>query len=218
MGYTDITKYSSPWHTPASGVPGVYGQPRKIKSITIHHWGSRGQRFQDVVNFLCDPNRDPRTATSAHYVVEPGKVACIVDPDSAAWHAGNAAGNATSVGIECRPEATAADYATVAELIRDLRKVYGNVPLVRHRDWSATACPGVWDLDKLDRLARGTATPAPKPIVKPAGTTTTKKGTTMDKDDARQLWGYETDADPRDAWRILRDIDAKLDQLLKAKG
>lgn len=156
MGYESITKYTSPNSTPARDVPAVFGQPRTVKSITIHHWGSRGQRFMDVVNYLCTPwqNRPDRRQSSAHYVVEAGRSACIIDPDNAAWHSDNAAGNATSIGIECRPEATDADYATTAELIRDLRKVYGPVPLTPHRNWTSTACPGVWDLARLDRLAR----------------------------------------------------------------
>src|SRR5690606_28680029 len=144
----------------------------KVKSLTIHHWGARGQKFDNVVNWLCQK----RAGTSAHYVVEAGKVACIVDPDRRAWHAGNSRGNHESIGIECRPEATEGDYATVAALVADLRAVYGNIPLKRHRDWTSTACPGVWDIGKIDRLARGVkpsvpaaskggaSAPAPKPV------------------------------------------------------
>jgi N-acetylmuramoyl-L-alanine amidase len=170
MTYEDITKYTSPNSTAARDVPAVFGQARKVKSITIHHWGSLGQRFQDVVNYLCTPwqNRPDRRQSSAHYVIEAGRSACIIDPDDAAWHSDNATGNATSIGLELRPEATAADYATAAEVIRDLRKAYGDVPLVPHRSWTSTACPGQWDLARLDRLARGgtvttasTSKPAP---------------------------------------------------------
>ena len=131
----------------------------KIKSITIHHWGSRGQKFDNVVSWLCDK----RAGTSAHYVVEAGKVACIVDPDRRAWHAGSSKGNHESIGIECRPEATEGDYATVAALVADLRAVYGDLPLKPHRAWTSTACPGVWDLGKIDRLARGVKAPVKVP-------------------------------------------------------
>lgn len=160
--YTYITKFTS---------PNQNARNSKVKSITIHHWGSRGQKFDNVVNWLCQK----RAGTSAHYVVEAGKVACIVDPDRRAWHAGNSRGNHESIGIECRPEATEGDYATVAALVADLRAVYGNIPLKRHRDWTSTACPGVWDIGKIDRLARGVkpsvpavskggaSAPAPKP-------------------------------------------------------
>ena len=160
--YTYITKFTS---------PNQNARNSKVKSITIHHWGSRGQEFDNVVNWLCQK----RAGTSAHYVVEAGKVACIVDPDRRAWHAGNSRGNHESIGIECRPEATEGDYATVAALVADLRAVYGNIPLKRHKDWTSTACPGVWDIGKIDRLARGVkpsvpsvstggaSVPAPKP-------------------------------------------------------
>ena len=160
--YTYITKFTS---------PNQNARNSKVKSITIHHWGARGQKFDNVVNWLCQK----RAGTSAHYVVEAGKVACIVDPDRRAWHAGNSRGNHESIGIECRPEATEGDYATVAALVADLRAVYGNIPLKRHRDWTSTACPGVWDIGKIDRLARGVkpsvpavstggaSAPAPKP-------------------------------------------------------
>ena len=162
--YKYVTKYTS---------PNQNARNTKVKSITIHHWGSRGQKFDNVVHWLCQK----RAGTSAHYVVEAGKVACIVDPDRRAWHAGNSRGNHESIGIECRPEATEGDYATVAALVADLRAVYGNIPLKRHKDWTSTACPGVWDIGKIDRLARGvkpgtpsggTSAPA-KPAVKPSG-------------------------------------------------
>lgn len=169
--YEYISSKDSPNYTPEARVNSVYGQPRKVKGITIHHWGVTGQKFANIVNFLCRKGGN----TSAHYVVEAGKVACIVDPDDAAWHAGNRVGNATTIGIECRPEATEADYKTVAALVRDLRKTYGNVPLFPHRHWKATACPGKWDLAKIDRLARADK---PAPPAKPK-TYTVKAGDTL---------------------------------------
>lgn len=150
--YNYLTQYNSPNYTPKASVPAVYGQPRVVKSITIHWWGSpsTGPTFNGTINYLCRAGGN----TSAHYVAETGQVACIVDPENAAWHAGNSTGNATSVGIECNPLARNGDYATVAELIRDLRSVYGNIPLVPHSYWKATACPGVYDLARLDRESR----------------------------------------------------------------
>lgn len=137
-------------YTPASSVPATFGMARTVKSITIHHWGALGQTHDGVNNFFVNGPG----ATSAHFVASAGRINCLVNPDDAAWHAGNGRGNATSIGIECRPEATDGDYATVAELIRYLRGIYGNLPLIPHRDWQATACPGVWDLARLDRMAR----------------------------------------------------------------
>lgn len=139
--------------TAAGNVPATFGgTPRRIESITIHHWGLFGQTHDGVVDFFVNRNK----ATSAHFVVSDGRIHCLVSPVDASWAAGNSYGNATSIHIECRPEATDGDYATVAWLISYLRGIYGDVPLKAHREWSATACPGIWDLTRLDALARGT--------------------------------------------------------------
>jgi len=150
--------YTAKGYTPASQVSQVFGQPRTIKGIVIHHWGALGQRHQDVVDFFVN---GPGT-TSAHFVVSAGRIDCLVSPLDAAWHSGNAVGNATTIGIECHPEATDADYATVAELVNFLRSTYGSLPLSPHRQWNQTACPGVWDLPRIDRIAAGSAAIAPQ--------------------------------------------------------
>ena len=202
--YTYITKFTS---------PNQNARNSKVKSITIHHWGSRGQKFDNVVNWLCQK----RAGTSAHYVVEAGKVACIVDPDRRAWHAGNSRGNHESIGIECRPEATEGDYATVAALVADLRAVYGNIPLKRHRDWTSTACPGVWDIGKIDRLARGVkpsvpsgGTSAPKPS-KPAAskgelTVDGRLGTATVKVLQKRLGVAQDGRAGEDTWKALQRL------------
>lgn len=150
--------------TDSLSVLGTFGVPRRIESITIHHYGSFGQRPEDVVDFFL--HRNPNT--SAHFVAGSGKVWCLVSPLNAAWAAGNAYGNATSIHIECQPEATDADYDLVAWLVRFLREHYGDLPLKAHREWSATACPGIWDLGRLDREARATGPVQAPPIAAPA--------------------------------------------------
>lgn len=138
-------------YTPAAQVPAVFGEPRTIQSITIHYWGATGQTHDGVVDFFCNgPGQ-----TSAHFVASDGRVSCIVSPPDAAWHAGNAHGNATSIGIECHPEATDGDYQTVADLVAWLRTQYGDLPLFPHNHWTSTSCPGPWDLNRIDQLARG---------------------------------------------------------------
>lgn len=124
---------------------------RTIEHIDIHHWGERGQTHDGVVAFFCTTGPG---STSAHYVVSAGRIDCIVSDADVAWHSGVWSENMRSIGIECRPEATDADYAAVAELVRTLRARYGDLPLHAHREFFPTACPGVWDLDRLDRLAR----------------------------------------------------------------
>ncbi len=161
-------------YTPAAQVPAVYGGQRIIDGIVIHHYGALGQTHDGVVNFFVNGPG----LTSAHFVCSPGRTSCLVSPKDAAWHAGNGEANRTKIGIECRPEATEEDYREVSQLIAWLRETYQHpLPLSPHRQYQATACPGVWDLAKLDAMARGTAVvpqsappaaPAAPPVTTPA--------------------------------------------------
>lgn len=149
---------SMPTIDPSRTSPNQGSRNGRPEFIVIHHWGSRGQQFGSVVNWLVNP----RSRVSAHYVVEAGRIARLVDEDRRAWHAGSDRGNHYGIGIECRPEATDADYATVAALIRNIRDRRGNLPLRPHSAFTSTACPGAWDLARLDREARsGPSRPAP---------------------------------------------------------
>lgn len=117
--------------------------------IVIHWWGlpEWNQSHDQVVNFLCDGNRP--NPTSAHYVVSDGRVTQIVSDANRAWHcAGN---NMRTIGIECHPAATEGDLRTVARLIAAIRSEWGPLPLSRHCDHFATACPGNYK-DKLETL------------------------------------------------------------------
>lgn len=164
MSYELITQYNSRNFTPAASVPATYGRHRTIDSITIHWWGlpEWNATFEGTTDFLCT-NTKP---TSAHEVIEAGRVAVIVNHGDASWAAGNAVGNATSVHLELNPRASDADYATAAERIRDIRAMHGkDLPLIPHRTWQATMCPGHYDLDRLDRMARGSAIHAQSAII-----------------------------------------------------
>ena len=111
---------------------------KSIDYIVIHHWGNEGQSFSGVVCWLCRINGN----SSAHYVVQGGRVECIVNPNDTAWHAGNWNYNLRTIGIECRPEMTNGDFDTTARLIANLWKMYGKKPIIGHRDIVPTACPG----------------------------------------------------------------------------
>lgn len=134
----DESTWNSPNYTPAAAVPAVFGRPRTTGRITIHHWGDDGQNFNAVANYLSRVGG----SSSAHFVVEAGRAACLVSPVNAAWHSGSAEGNATSTGIECRPEMSEDDINEVVALIEWLEDVYGPQEIWLHREWSATACPG----------------------------------------------------------------------------
>jgi hypothetical protein len=133
------------------------GSPDKI---VIHHWGADGQTHQGVVDYLCRAHGN----SSAHYVASAGRVTQLVHDYDRAWHAGRL-GNPRGIGIECRPEMSDADFATVAGLIRAIRAQLGDLPLKGHRDFMNTDCPGRWyaRLGALDAAARGGAAPAPAP-------------------------------------------------------
>lgn len=152
--------------------------------LDIHHWGIDGQSHDGVVNFFCNT-----AETSAHFVVSAGRIHCLVNLTDVAWHAGDWPANLRSIGIECRPEATDADYATVAWLIAYLRSLYGDLPLYPHKRYALTSCPGRYDLARLDREARNQTPP--------------KEGTTMAN--ARDIWGYKNPANESDAWKRLTD-------------
>lgn len=173
MSYQYLTQYDAACYTP--------GRPYGIDSITIHWWDdpSRHPTFDGVVNTFVTGARQ----TSAHYVAEAGKVACLVAPGDRAWACGdgvnvNSGGNDRSISIECNPRQSDGDYDTIAQLIADLRATYGDLPLHPHRHWSSTGCPGTYDLNRLDRLDRAKrgqkpaasapARPAAKPKPAPA--------------------------------------------------
>nr|DAN62536.1 MAG TPA: N-acetylmuramoyl-L-alanine amidase [Caudoviricetes sp.] len=139
MSYEYITRFNSPNYN-------VGNTP--IRRIIVHHWGADGQNFNAVVGWLCNP----RSGVSAHYVLEAGKVACLVDENKIAWHAYK--NNRGSIGIECRPECTSGDVDTLVELIANIYKhVGGVIPVIGHKDVNRTACPGRY-YDKLSDIKR----------------------------------------------------------------
>lgn len=191
MAYDYQTQFNSPNFTPASQVPAVWGVSRIIKNIAIHWWGdpSTNPTFEGVVAHLDDPN----SGVSAHYVATGTgrQVACLVDPANASWS--TMSDNPYCISIECDPRCRDEDYDVVAELIADIRSAYGaNLPLVPHRQFTATTCPGNWDLGRLDAIASTkvsqaqwgqvtTNAPATVPTTTtqpPAPTTTTTTNTT----------------------------------------
>lgn len=141
----------------SSGRP--YGD---VDSITIHHWGVDGQSHQNVVNYLCREDGN----SSAHYVASAGRVTQLVHDYDRAWHAGPG-GNPRSIGIECRPEMTDGDVATVIGLIQAIRAEHGPLPIVGHRDWMSTDCPGRWysHLSELSNSSGFGAVSSPAPVV-----------------------------------------------------
>ena len=80
MQYTDITEYNATSFTEASRTID------DIDTIVIHHWGDDNQRFEKVCEFFAGG-----PGTSAHFVVESGRCAQLVEIKDIAWHAGKPA-------------------------------------------------------------------------------------------------------------------------------
>lgn len=131
-----------------------YGHGSKILGVTIHHWGSDGQKHDNVVRWLRGRNGGVNNRnSSAHYVVSAGRVTQLAADSVATWHSGNNKGNGTTIGIECRPEMSAGDWATLVELCADLEEKHGSLRYWKHKDWKNTDCPGRYS-NKLGDLVK----------------------------------------------------------------
>lgn len=117
-----------------------YGYGSGIDGITIHHWGSTGQKHANVVSWL--RGYTGNRGSSAHYVVSDGLVTQLVDDSRASWHGGSNKANGTTIGIEMRPEMSAGDWKTLVELCVKLERKHGSMKYYGHKDWKNTACPG----------------------------------------------------------------------------
>lgn len=134
MSYKLETQYSTPRtaYTP--------GRAGKVTEIVIHHYGDDSATYESSIGWLTRSN----AVTSAHYVVDAGRVACIVSPNDTAWHAGNWPVNVRSIGIENHPLWTPARERTLVELCADLHETYGTLNYSVHQNHFLTSCPGRW--------------------------------------------------------------------------
>lgn len=152
MSYSWITNSSSPNYTPGSSAQATWGRPRTIEAIAIHWWGDPASNpsFEGVVSWLCNK----ASGVSAHLVATGTgrRVACLIDFGDASWATNSA--NPYTISIELDPRCRNEDYDVAAEVIAQLRQVYGDLPLVPHRQFVGTQCPGNYDLGRLDREAR----------------------------------------------------------------
>lgn len=112
----------------------------KIRYIVIHHWDDPANHpsYEGVIRWFEKGGRN----TSAHYVVEAGRIAQLVADGDTAYHAGNWGVNQRSIGIECNPRCSEEDKRTVGELVKLLLNKYGNLRIVGHMDIKSTDCPG----------------------------------------------------------------------------
>lgn len=159
LNYNYITNRTSPNHSKGRGAQG-------LKFIDIHWWGDPKQNptAEGVVNWLCNSN----SQVSAHLVVTGTgrRVWQLVNDKDTAWSMGNFTANQQGISLELDPRCRNEDYDVAAEVISNLWKAYGKLPLRPHKSVVATQCPGNYDLSRLRTLAEQKftgATPAPSP-------------------------------------------------------
>ena len=116
-------------------------------SITIHNTGNIGAAAKNNHNYMKNCNKNGDRIASWHFTVDDKEIYQAQSCNYKTFHAGNATGNNTSIGIEiCMfndKEKQRKAYANAIELVKILLKYYGwTVDKVkRHKDWSGKHCP-----------------------------------------------------------------------------
>lgn len=172
------------YHTPAEARAyyGRYGRD----GITVHWWGdgTGASNHDNIVNYM--NNGAAQGAKSVNYVLSDNKITLCVNPDNVAWC--SQSGNATTISVETQPTLGAEGYKKWGWLVDQLEQRYGKVlPLYKHSNWFATACPGSIDLNRIRAEANKwkagayevnpvppPAQPAPTPVPTPKPPATVK--------------------------------------------
>lgn len=112
---------------------------------------------------------------SAHFVVGADAIYCCVNTDDTAWTNGNWNSNLESVTIEHEGDwrfgfRSDAVINNSARLVAWLRSLYPDATPMRHRDISATACPGDLPVEEIWQRASAILSPPPPPAPAPEPT------------------------------------------------
>lgn len=112
------------------------GQP---SVITIHWIGPYPEHTPEGVRkWWIDSKGD----ASAHFIVKEEDVLQCWPTEKMAWHAGCAAGNKSSIGIEVVPCNTQGRFSErTIKTLKELLDTLPSLPLVRHYDWTGKDCP-----------------------------------------------------------------------------
>ena len=116
-------------------------------SITIHNTGNINSTAKGNHNYMKNINRSGERIASWHFTVDDKEIYQAQSCNYKCFHAGNATGNATSIGIEiCMfNDATRQlkTYQNAIALVKILLKYYGwTIDKVKqHYDWSKKDCP-----------------------------------------------------------------------------
>lgn len=116
-------------------------------SITIHQTGNIGASAKNNHNYMKNCNKNGSRKASWHFTVGYDEIYQAQSSNYKCYHAGNATGNNTSIGIEiCMyndKDKQKQAYDNAIELVKILMKFYGfNLNQVkRHYDWTKKHCP-----------------------------------------------------------------------------
>ena len=116
-------------------------------SITIHQTGNIGAPAKNNHNYMKNCNKNGSRIASWQFTVDDKEIYQATPANYKCYHAGNATGNNTSIGIEiCMfndAERQKQAYLNAIELVKILMKHYGfkDSQVKRHKDWSGKKCP-----------------------------------------------------------------------------
>ena len=116
-------------------------------SITIHQTGNIGAPAKNNHNYMKNCNSNGSRIASWHFTVDDKEIYQAVPTNMKAYHAGNAAGNSSSIGIEiCMfndAERQKKAYLNAIELVKILLQYHKfNIGQVKqHYNWTKKDCP-----------------------------------------------------------------------------
>lgn len=119
----------------------------KPTSITIHNTGNIGASASNNHKYMANLNKNGGRTASWHFTVDDKFIYQAVPTNMKAWHAGTAAGNNSSIGIEiCMfndAERQKKCYLNAIALVKILMSYHGftTSKVKRHKDWSGKDCP-----------------------------------------------------------------------------
>lgn len=146
--------------------PNFYEGRTDVPKALVGHWWGDPATNPTMAGVIAHFQK-AASEVSAHFVVSGDRVVQMVNMADTAWHARQA--NPYTIGIEIDPKTPGNTYETVGALVKFIRSYYGDLPLNKHSDYVATACPGTIDMGKIDSIARGTySVPTPTPATAPS--------------------------------------------------
>ena len=116
-------------------------------SITIHNTGNIGAPAKNNHNYMKNCNKNGSRIASWHFTVDDKEIYQAQSTNYKCYHAGNATGNNTSIGIEiCMfddKERQKQAYLNAIELVKILMKYHGFTidKVKQHYNWTKKDCP-----------------------------------------------------------------------------